>query len=96
MGAGAVVVTLLALSGAIGLLPKAALAAVIVATGVTMIKPATFSAIARVRRDELAWALATVAGVIVFGTLNGILVAVVLSLLTLMYEANHPPVYAMA
>ena len=96
VGAGAVVVTLLALSGAIGLLPKAALAAVIVATGVTMIKPATFSAIARVRRDELAWALATVAGVIVFGTLNGILVAVVLSLLTLMYEANHPPVYAMA
>ncbi len=96
VGASAVVVTLILFSGAIGLLPKAALAAVIVATGVTMIKPATFVAVARVRRDELAWALATVAGVIAFGTLNGILLAVVLSLLTLMYEANHPPVYAMA
>jgi sulfate permease, SulP family len=96
VGAGAVVVTLTALSQAIGLMPKAALAAVIVATGISMIKPATFGAIARVRRDELGWALATVAGVIAFGTLNGILVAVVLSLLTLIYQANHPPVYAMA
>jgi sulfate permease, SulP family len=96
VGAAAVVLTLLALSQAIGLMPKAALAALLVATGVTMIKPATFGAIAQVRRDEFAWALVTVAGVIAFGTLNGILVAVVLSILMLTYQANHPPVYAMA
>ena len=77
-------------------MPQPALAAVIVVTGITMIRPVTFSAIARVRTDGLVWALVTVAGVIAFGTLNGILIAVVVSLLTLMYEANHPPVYAMA
>jgi len=93
--AAAVVVTLLALSGVIGLMPKAALAAVIVATGISMIKPATFSAIGRIRLDELSWAVASVAGVIAFGTLDGILLAVVVSLLTLGYQIDHPPVYAM-
>ena len=33
-------------------------------------------------------------GVVVLGTLRGILVAVAISLLTLFYQANHPPVYA--
>ncbi len=96
VGAAAVLATVLVASRVISLMPQPALAAVIVVTGITMIKPATFSAIARVRTDGLIWALVTVAGVIVFGTLNGILIAVVVSLLTLMYEANHPPVYAMA
>jgi SulP family sulfate permease len=32
----------------------------------------------------------------VIGTLQGILIAVAISILTLMYEANRPPVYAMA
>ena len=29
------------------------------------------------------------------GTLNGILVAIAISILTLFYQANHPPIYAM-
>ena len=61
-----------------------------------MLAPAQFRAIGRVRRDELAWALATLAGVILLGTLEGILIAVAISVLTLMYQANHPPVYAVA
>ncbi len=91
----AVLATLLVASRAISLMPQAALGAVIVVTGLLMIKPATFFAIARVRGDEVLWALATVVGVIFLGTLNGILVAVLISLLMLMYQANHPPVYAM-
>jgi MFS superfamily sulfate permease-like transporter len=35
------------------------------------------------------------AGVAVLGTLQGILVAVAISLMTLMYAANHPPIYAL-
>ena len=42
------------------------------------------------------WALVTVAGVVLIGTLEGILLAVVISVLTLIYQANRPPVYAVA
>lgn len=95
VNAGVVLITLLVASRALSLMPQAALAAVIVVTGISMIKPAAFEAIAKVRRDELLWALVTVAGVILIGTLNGILVAVAISFLTLFYQANHPPVYAL-
>lgn len=96
VNAAAVLVGLLFLSRVIGLLPQAALGALILLAAVSMIKPGHFRAIARVRRDELAWAFVTLAGVILFGTLNGILIAVAISVLTLMYQANHPPVYAVA
>jgi MFS superfamily sulfate permease-like transporter len=96
VNAAAVLITLLFLSSAIGALPEAALGAVIVVAAAGMIKPGRFRAIARVRRDELMWALATVAGVVLIGTLEGILIAIVISLLTLIYQANHPPVYAVA
>jgi len=96
INAAAVLLTIMLLSRLIGLLPKAALGALILVAAASMIKPESFRDIARVRRDELMWALATAAGVIVIGTLDGILIAVLVSLLTLMYEANHPPVYALA
>ena len=96
INAGAVLLTVLLLSRLIGLLPKAALGALILVAAASMIKPESFRAIMRVRRDELMWALATLAGVIVIGTLDGILIAVAISLLTLMYQTNHPPVYALA
>ncbi len=96
VNAAAVLLSLLLLSRAIGLLPQAALGALIVVAAVSMIKPEAFRAIGRVRRDELMWALVTLAGVIVIGTLEGILIAVAISILTLMYQANHPPVYAVA
>jgi high affinity sulfate transporter 1 len=86
--------TLLLLSGVIGLLPQAALAALVVVVSLGMIKPAEFQAIARIKRAEWAWALVTVAGVVLIGTLEGIGIAVAVSLLTLLYQANHPPVYA--
>jgi high affinity sulfate transporter 1 len=95
LNAGVVLATLLVASRVLSLMPQSALAAVIIVTGVSMIRPVAFNAIAKVRRDELLWALATVVGVIFIGTLNGILVAVAISLLTLFYQANHPPVYAL-
>jgi MFS superfamily sulfate permease-like transporter len=54
-----------------------------------------FRAIGRIRRHELAWAILTFAGVVVLGTLEGILVAVVVSMLDIIFQANHPPVYVM-
>jgi len=96
VNAAMVLLGLLFLSRVIGLLPQAALGALVIVTGVSLIKPEHFRAIGRIRRDELAWALVTLISVIIIGTLNGILVAVVISVLTLFYQSNHPPVYAVA
>ena len=91
-----VVACLLFLSKAIGLLPQAALGALVFVVAITMVKPEKFRAIGRIRKDERAWAFVTMAGVILIGTLEGILLAVAISVLTIMYQANHPPVYALA
>jgi SulP family sulfate permease len=85
--------TLLFLSPLISLLPQATLAAVVMVTTFPLLSTADFSAILEVRRTEFLWALAACAGVVILGTLRGILVAVAISLLTLFYQANHPPVY---
>jgi high affinity sulfate transporter 1 len=96
VNAAAVLASLLFLSRVIGLLPQAALGAVVLVVAASMIKPEKFRAIGRIRRDELGWALVTLAGVVCIGTLEGILIAVAISILTLFYQANHPPVYAVA
>ena len=86
--------TLLFLSPLISLLPQATLAAVVVVTTFPLLSTAGFRSILEVRRTEFLWALAACAGVVLLGTLRGILVAVAISLLTLFYQANHPLVYA--
>jgi SulP family sulfate permease len=89
-----VLATLLFLSPLISLLPQATLAAVVVVTTSPLLSTAGFRSILEVRRTEFLWALAACAGVVFLGTLRGILVAVAISLLTLVYQANHPLVYA--
>jgi MFS superfamily sulfate permease-like transporter len=85
--------TLVVLAPLIGLMPQAALAAVVVAYSGDLIKPAEFSAIRRVRHAEFRWAAIAVIGVVVLGTLQGILVAVIASLLGLAQQAYDPPVH---
>jgi high affinity sulfate transporter 1 len=87
--------TLLLLAPLIALMPQAALAAVVIATSLGLIQPAEFVEIRRVRTTEFRWALIAFAGVLLLGTLQGILVAVVASLLGLAAQAYHPPVYAL-
>ena len=91
--ASAVAATLLFLSPFVALLPHAALAAVVVITTLPLFKLSEFAAIRRVRHREFWWAIVAMTGVILVGTLNGILVAVGLSVFVLFYEANRPPVY---
>ena len=88
-----VLATLLFLSPLISLLPQATLAAIVVVTAVPLLSIAEFRSILAIRRTEFLWALVTCAGVVMIGTLEGILVAISVSLLTLMYQANHPLVY---
>jgi high affinity sulfate transporter 1 len=89
-----VVAVLLFLAPAVGLLPQATLAAIVVVTTIPLLNPKELRAIARVRYMEFWWALAAFAGVVLLGTLPGILIAVAMSLLVLMYHANRPPIYA--
>jgi high affinity sulfate transporter 1 len=91
--ASAAAATLLFLHPAIALLPHTALAAVVIASTASLFKPSEFRAIRAIRLREFRWAAAAFAGVIVFGTLNGIVIAVAISVVTLIYQANHPPVY---
>jgi sulfate permease, SulP family len=91
--AGIVLASLLFLSPLFSLMPQATLAAVVVAATVGLLSPKEFRAIQRVRYAEFWWAVIAFVGVVVFGTLQGIVVAVGVSILTLMYQANHPPIY---
>ena len=93
--AGIVLAVLLFLSPLISLMPQATLAAVVVATTAGLLNPRDFSAILRIRKTEFWWSVIAFAGVVVFGTLAGILVAVAVSMMTLMYAANHPPIYVL-
>ena len=93
--AAAAAATMLVLAPLLGLLPQAVLAAIVIVYSVGLIKPAEFLAIRKVRRMEFRWALAAFLGVLVFGTLQGIVVAIVLSLIGLASQSAHPKVYVL-
>lgn len=92
--AGTAVAVMLLLAPLMGFMPKATLAAVVIVYSVELIQPQEFKAIFRIRRMEFTWAAAACLGVMVLGTLKGILVAVILSLIGLMRQATNPRVYA--
>jgi high affinity sulfate transporter 1 len=89
------IATLLVLGPLIGLMPQAALAAVVVAYSVGLIQPVEFREIRTVRRTEFRWAVIACVGVVLLGTLQGILVAVIASLLALAQQAYHPTVHVL-
>jgi sulfate permease, SulP family len=93
--AGGALVTMLLLSPLIALMPEATLAAVVIVYSIGLIKPREFGAILKVRRAEFYWAIAALAGVVLLGTLKGILVAIVVSLVALAYQTADPPVYVL-
>lgn len=94
--AAAALATMLVLAPLLGLLPQAVLAAVVIVYSVGLIQPQEFLAIRRVRRMEFRWALVAFAGVLVFGTLKGIVVAIIVSMIALASQAAHPRVYVIA
>jgi len=88
-------VVMLLLAPMIALMPQATLAAVVIVYSIGLIKPVEFRAILSVRRTEFVWALVAFAGVVLVGTLKGILVAIIVSLIALAYQSANPPVYIM-
>jgi sulfate permease, SulP family len=86
--------TMLLLAPVLGLLPYATLAAIVIVYSVGLIQPGEFLAIRWVRTMEFRWAIAAALGVLVFGTLKGIVVAIILSLIGLASQAAYPRVHA--
>ncbi|HYA76359.1 MAG TPA: SulP family inorganic anion transporter [Burkholderiaceae bacterium] len=93
--AAVTVVTMFVLAPLIELMPQATLAAVVLIYSSGLIQPAEFRAVFQIRRTEFVWILVALAGVVLLGTLKGIVVAIVVSLLTLAYQAANPPVYVL-
>jgi high affinity sulfate transporter 1 len=89
------VLAALFLSPVIALMPNAALAGVVIVYSLGLIQPGEFRDMLRVRRTEFIWAVAAMLGVMVLGTLKGILVAIIISLFALGYQVANPPVHVL-
>ena len=90
--AGTAVATMLLLAPILGLMPNATLAAVVIVYSVGLIQPAEFRAIRSVRSMEFRWAVFACAGVLAFGTLTGIVVAIIASMIGLASQSANPRV----
>lgn len=88
--------TMLLLAPLIGMMPQATLAAVVIVYSLGLIKPKEFGEILRIRGTEFVWALVAFAGVVLLGTLKGIVVAIIVSLVALAYQVADPLVYVLA
>lgn len=90
-----VILTLLFLASVIGLLPQATLGAMVMVAAAGLISIESFRQIRRIRNTEFIWAVIAFLGVVLLGTLEGILIAVLISILTLFIQSSFPPVYAL-
>ena len=90
--AGAALATMLFLAPLLGFMPHATLAAVVIVYSVSLIQPGEFRAIRSVRTMEFRWAVIACLGVLAFGTLKGIVVAIIVSMIGLASQTAHPVV----
>jgi sulfate permease, SulP family len=87
-----VVLTLLFLTPLFENLPQATLGAVVIVAVTGLVDLAALRRILDIRVRDFGLALVALAGVLVLGVLQGVLLAVIVSMLTLVYGANHPPI----
>jgi SulP family sulfate permease len=90
--AAAALATMLVLAPLLGMMPNATLAAIVIIYSAPLIALQEFRAIHRVRKMEFWWAVAATLGVLTFGTLEGIVIAIVLSLIGLGAQTARPRV----
>jgi len=94
--AGAAALVMILLAPFIGLIPQPALAAIIIVTSIGLIKPLEFVRIRQVRTMEFRWALVACLAVPIFGTLRGIVIAILVSLLALLARLARPRISVLA
>jgi SulP family sulfate permease len=90
IAAALVVIFLLFLTPLLAPLPTATLGAIIIVASLGLIDIAAFRFLRQVRPAEFWLAVVTALGVLTVGVLQGILVAVVLSLITILYRISRP------
>jgi sulfate permease, SulP family len=90
LAASLIALVLLFLTGPIQYLPKATLGAVIVAAAIGLVEPDAWRGIARVSRVEVAIAAITMAGVVIVGVLQALLLAVALSVVDAVRRSADP------
>jgi sulfate permease, SulP family len=90
--AAAALATMLLLAPLLGLMPYATLAAIVIVYSVGLIQPEEFLAIRNVRSMEFRWAIIAALGVLVVGTLKGIVVAIIVSMIGLASQTANPRV----
>ena len=88
-------VTIFFLAPLVAMMPQSALAALVIVYSFRLIRTIEFHDILRIRRTEFSWAIVAFAGVVAVGTLKGIIVAIIVSLVTLAYQVADPPVYVL-
>jgi high affinity sulfate transporter 1 len=93
--AAATLLTMLLLAPLMGKMPQATLAAIVIVYSIGLIEPAEFGAILKIRRTEFIWALIALAGVVLLGTLKGILVSIIASIGALAHQVADPKVYVL-
>jgi high affinity sulfate transporter 1 len=92
IAAGGVVVVLLVLTAPLAYLPIPALGAVILVAVLGLIDVPTLRSIWSLKRSEGAIALVAMTGVILYGTLAGVAIAVLLAALNIVRRAAAPPI----
>lgn len=90
VGAMLILAILVFASGLMADLPSTTLAAIVIAAGLALLDLDSVRWLWRVRRSEFALTVATTAGVLVFGVLAGIVLAVFLSLANFVRRARRP------
>lgn len=90
VAAATVTLVLLFFTEPVQYLPMAVLGAVIVSAAVGLVEPAAWRALRRVSRFEFAIAAATTVGVIAFGVLQALVIAVALSIVDVVRRSAKP------
>jgi MFS superfamily sulfate permease-like transporter len=90
VGAGLVAIMLLFLPDVLSNLPNSALAAIVIAAALSLMDIAAVTKFRRVRLSAFVLAMATTLGVVLFGVLEGILIAVALSILVFFQRSWWP------
>jgi sulfate permease, SulP family len=85
-----VVLTLLFLTPLFENLPEATLGAVVIVAVVGLVDPAALGRTRLLRFGDFALAVVALAGVLVLGVLGGVLLAVIVSMLTLIHGGEPP------
>lgn len=86
---------MLLLAPALGLMPQATLAAVVIVYSVGLIRPSDFRKLLTIRRTEFIWAVVALVGVVLMGALRGIVLSIVVSMIALTQQTADPPVYVL-